>query len=124
MSEVPNCPYCGAKVHTERVMDYDSKIKLRCNNCGGFFEFIPGFGAFTLPERERAGSRESVRHEGFRPHYDVYDGEAPWGTEQPPAQQSNCGNCCGVAVCICCILPILLLFVSFILGFGWLWLFF
>lgn len=119
MSEAPDCPYCGSKVHTERVMDYDSKIKLRCNNCGGFFEFMPGFGAFTLPEQERSGS---VRHEGsFRPHYEDYGDEAPFMYERPPAEQSECGSCCGVAFCLCCVLPILMFIFSFILGFGWLW---
>jgi hypothetical protein len=119
MSEVPDCPYCGNKVHTDRVMDYDSKVKLRCNNCGGFFEYMPGFGAFTLPELERRGS---VRHEGFfRPHY---EDEVPWETDTQPTQQSNCGNCCGVAVCLCCVLPIIMFIFSIILGFGWLWFWF
>ena len=120
MSEVPDCPYCGNPVHTDRVMDYDSKIKLRCNNCGGFFEFMPGFGAFTLPEQERRGS---VRHEGpaFRPHYEVYEDDAPWVTDTQPAQQSNCGSCCGVLFCLCFVLPIFIFIISIIFGFGWFW---
>ena len=119
MSEESDCPYCGAKVHTERVMDYDSKIKLRCNNCGGFFEYMPGFGAFTLPDQERRGS---VRHEGYAPRtsFDRYEAAAPWETERPPAQQSSSGSCCGVLFCVCCVLPIILIIMSFVLGFGWL----
>jgi hypothetical protein len=79
MSEVPDCPYCGVAVQTDRAMDYDNKIKLRCNNCGGLFEFMPGFGAFSLPENERRGS---VRHEGSRRRtsFDIYEEEAPWET--------------------------------------------
>jgi hypothetical protein len=120
MSDVPVCPYCGAPVHTDRVMDYDDKIKLRCNNCGGFFEFMPGFGAFSLPENERGGR---VRYEGsaFRPHYEAYEDDAPWGFEQGEAQQSGGGACCGVLLCLCCVLPIILFIFSLILGFGWLW---
>ncbi|MHA1964875.1 MAG: hypothetical protein ACXACG_04165 [Candidatus Thorarchaeota archaeon] len=120
MSEAPDCPYCGAKVHTERVMDYDSKIKLRCNNCGGFFEFLPGFGAFTLPEQER---RRSVRRDGSVswPHYDVYEAEAPWGTERPPAQRGSCGTCIVILCCLCFILPTIVLIMSIVLGFGFFW---
>ncbi|MFX1580359.1 MAG: hypothetical protein ACFFBJ_11970 [Promethearchaeota archaeon] len=120
MSEVPNCPYCGAPVHTDKMMDYDNKIKLRCNNCGGYFEFMPGFGAFSLPKNERGGR---VRQEGsaFRPHYEVYESDTPYGFEQDQVQQSGGGGCCGVLLCLCCVLPILLFIFSLILGFGWLW---
>jgi hypothetical protein len=101
-------------------MDYDDKIKLRCTNCGGFFEFMPGFGAFTLPEEERRGS---VRHEGsaFRPHYETYESDVPFTIERPPARDNECGSCCGVAVFCCCILPIMMFVLSFIFGFGFLW---
>ena len=123
MSEMVDCPYCGSKVSTDRVMDYDDKAKLRCKNCNGYFEFMPGFGAFSLPEEERRGS---VRYEGsaFRPHYEVYESDAPWGSERPPDQPSGGGGCCGVLICLCCILPILMMVVSLILGFGWLWFWF
>lgn len=123
MSEVPNCPYCGAAVHTERVMDYDSKLKLRCNSCGGFFEFIPGFGAFTLPEQERRGSRGSVRHEGSYPRtsFDIYEAEAPWESEQPPVQGSNCGAACFAICCLCCFLPVIMFVMMILFGFGLFW---
>jgi hypothetical protein len=121
MSEVPDCPYCGAPVHTDRVMDYDNKIKLRCSNCGGFFEFMPGFGAFSLPEQERRGSRRSVRQDGFGSHYEAYEDQASWGTERPPDQQGSCGSCCGVLFCLCCLLPIVIILLSIIFGLGWLW---
>jgi hypothetical protein len=99
-------------------MDYDNKIKLRCNNCGGFFEFLPGFGAFTLPEQERRGS---VRHEGFKPHYDVYEADAPWGAERPPDDASKCGTACFMLLCFCCFLPILLFVLMIIFGIGFFW---
>ncbi|MFX1561087.1 MAG: hypothetical protein ACFFBL_10915 [Promethearchaeota archaeon] len=118
MSELPDCPYCGAKVHTDRVLDYDNKIKLRCNNCGGLFEFLPGFGAFSLPEDERRGS---IRHEGFRPHYEVYEADAPWGIESPPAQRSDCGAACFIMLCFCCIVPIFVVVLMLILGIGFPW---
>jgi hypothetical protein len=128
MSEEPTCPYCGAAVRTEKVMDYDNKIKLRCSTCGGFFEFLPGFGAFSLPEEERTGSRSSVRHEGFMPdpRYDVYEADAPWGSERlgsdaPPVQGSSCGTACFVISCLCCFIPILTFIMMIVLGVGLFW---
>ena len=120
MSEVLDCPYCGAAVHTDRVMDYDNKIKLRCNNCGGFFEYMPGFGAFRLPEHERRGP---TRHEGsaFRPHYEIYEDEVPWGFEKPPEQQDGCGTCCGIIFCLCFILPMIVVTIALLLGLGFFW---
>jgi hypothetical protein len=120
MSEVPDCPYCGAAVHTDRVMDYDSKIKLRCNNCGGFFEFMPGFGAFTLPDEERRGP---VRHEGSvrRTSFDIYQAEAPWESAERPPPAGNCGTACFVIICFCCFLPILLFILMIAFGIGLFW---
>lgn len=123
MSEVPDCPYCGSAVRTERIMDYDSKIKLRCNNCGGFFEFMPGFGAFSLPDDERRGSRSSVRYEGSVPgyQYDVYEEDTPWGTERPPMQGGGCGAVCVIIFCFCFILPIIWFIMMIVFGFGFFW---
>ena len=121
MAEVPDCPYCGAKVHTERVMDYDSKVKLRCKNCGGFFEFMPGFGAFSLPDQERRGS---VRYEGSVPRtsFDIYEAEAPWeSADRPPAEGGGCGAACFVIMCFCCFLPILVFMLMIIFGIGFFW---
>ena len=119
MSEVADCPYCGSRVQTTQTMDYDSKFKLRCNNCGGFFEYMPGFGAFSLPEEQQRGP---VRYEGsaFRPRYEVYEEDAPWGTERPYyPPESSCGNCCAGLIFCCCILPIIMFIISLVLGFGW-----
>ncbi len=120
MSEVPDCPYCGAAVRTDRVLDYDNKVKLRCNNCGGIFEFLPGFGSFSLPEQEQ---RTSVRHEGSLPgyRYDVYEADAPWVTEEPSRPQNGCGTACFVVICLCCILPIVLFVTMIIMGIGLFW---
>ena len=120
MSEVSECPYCGATVHTERMMDYDSKIKLRCNNCGGFFEYMPGFGAFRLPEPERMSP---TRYEGsaFRPHYEVYESEMPMDFEEAPVQESDCGTACFMLLCFCCLAPIFVVLMMLILGIGIFW---
>ena len=120
MSEVPDCPYCGAEVHTDRVIDYDSKIKLRCKNCGGIFEFMPGFGAFSLPEHEQ---RSSIRHEESVPgyHHEIYEADAAGGTERPPAQGRNCGAACIILCCLCCFLPVIMLVMMIIFGFGLFW---
>ncbi|MBY8998863.1 MAG: hypothetical protein KGD60_14135, partial [Candidatus Thorarchaeota archaeon] len=89
-------------------------------SCGGFFEFMPGFGAFTLPDQERRGS---VRHEGSSPRtsFDVYEAEAPWKTERPPAPGNNCGTYCFILCCLCFIIPVILFIMMIVFGFGLFW---
>ncbi len=119
MTEELECPYCGSIVRTDRALDYDNKVKLRCGSCGGMFEYLPGFGAFSIPETEQ---RSSVRSEGSFPAY-YYESDTPWDSEARPAQQGG-GACCGVIFCICFILPIIWFMFAIIFGFGWLWFWF
>ncbi|MFX1485439.1 MAG: hypothetical protein ACFFCP_19875 [Promethearchaeota archaeon] len=113
MSETVECPYCGSNVRTQRVVDYDNKIRLRCSSCGGLFEYMPGFGSFSLPEQER---RESVRYHGPTEYgYDdpsVYETEVPWTVERPSyegaASQRGCVVC---FIILCLILPLLFGFI-------------
>ncbi|MFW9788097.1 MAG: hypothetical protein ACFFE2_12805 [Candidatus Thorarchaeota archaeon] len=116
MSEKADCPYCGNEVLIDRVVDYDSKIKLRCRNCNGVFEYMPGFGAFTLPEQERTGP---IRQEGSMPRYH-YEADSSWDTQEPPTPQGGCCGCCGAFFCFCILLVILSIFLGFSL-FWWLW---
>jgi hypothetical protein len=120
MSEMLDCPYCGAKVSTDRMMDYDNKVRLRCKNCGGFFEYLPGFGAFRLPEEERD---VSTRTEGSmpEPYYGFPQSETPWGTERPPGGGGAAGTACFVILCLCCILPVIMFVLMFIFGIGLFW---
>jgi predicted Zn finger-like uncharacterized protein len=122
MSQNADCPYCGSSVPVDdsRVA-YDEKISVRCRNCGGLFEYMPGFGSFSVPgEGPRTQRQGPVRNEGSYPST-TYDGEAPWGTEPPPRQQSWCGTCC--TICCCCLLfPTIffLIVLSFFGGISWL----
>lgn len=120
MAEIPECPYCGAGVPTDRVMDYDNKVRLRCRNCGGFFEYLPGFGAFRLPEEERM---VSTRTEGSIPetYYGFPDTETPWRIEQPRPEAGTAGTACFVILCLCCFLPILFFIMMLIFGIGLFW---
>ncbi|MFW9975344.1 MAG: hypothetical protein ACFFDQ_08775 [Candidatus Thorarchaeota archaeon] len=120
MSEIPECPYCGASVPTDRAMDYDNKTRLRCRNCGGFFEYLPGFGAFRLPEGERMSS---IRTEGSVPetYYGFPQSETPWEIERPPAEGGAAGAACFVILCMCCFLPILMFVIALMLGIGFFW---
>ena len=115
MSESIDCPYCGAKVQTDRVLDSENKVRLRCRNCGGIFEYLPGFGPFSLPDEAQRGS---IRYEGSMSGYgeDDYEPETSWGTERP--QQGNCGNACGAFFCFCVFIFILAIVLSTFLGFG------
>ncbi|MHA1905226.1 MAG: hypothetical protein ACXADL_09625 [Candidatus Thorarchaeota archaeon] len=50
MSNAPKCPYCGNSVTHDVPGHYDDKVNVKCKNCGGVFEYIPGFGTFSVPE--------------------------------------------------------------------------
>ncbi len=122
MTQNADCPYCGSSVPVDdsRVA-YDEKISVRCRNCGGLFEYMPGFGSFSVPgEGPRTQRQGPIRSEGSYPST-TYDGAAPWETEPPPRQQSGCGTCC--TICCCCLLfPTIffLLFFGFFSGISWL----
>jgi hypothetical protein len=107
MSESVDCPYCGQTVRTQKEVDYDNKIKLRCSSCGGLFEYMPGFGSFSLPGQDR---HESVRYEGPTEYgYDdpgVYETEVPWTVERP-SQTNDCGKGCIIFCILCFILPVI-----------------
>ena len=106
MSENPNCPYCGSSVSTDHVRaGYDDKVKVRCHNCGGQFEYMPGFGSFSLPG-EGPRTQRRVTSEGSYPGT-IYQGDAPWTTETPPPKKSGCGSCCAICLCCCCGLPLI-----------------
>jgi predicted Zn finger-like uncharacterized protein len=121
MSQNAVCPYCGSSIIVDDTrISYDEKITLRCRNCGGQFEYMPGFGSFSLPG-EGPRTQRQVRTEGSYPGT-VYEGDAPWTTGPPPPKKSGCGTCC--TICCCCLLfPTV--FVLMILGFfgGLFWIF-
>jgi uncharacterized C2H2 Zn-finger protein len=112
MSQTSECPYCGSVVRTQKAVDYDSKIKLRCSSCGGLFEYMPGFGSFSLPDQDRRDSgryHESTQYSGP----DVYGTEAPWTIERPPSEASGCNKACAILCILCFILPIISIIVFF-----------
>jgi hypothetical protein len=118
MSENPTCPYCGAIVPADsRQLDYDEKVQMRCRNCGGLFEYLPGFGSFSLPDQ--GSRREPATSDGSYPRT-VYESDAPWTIEPPPQQQSSCGTCCTI---ICCIVGLLIILPMILIGGWFVWLF-
>lgn len=119
MSEIPECPYCASSVPVGgRRLSYDEKVKIRCPNCGGQFEYIEGWGTFSLPgEGPRTQSR--MTYEGSYPG-EIYEGSSPWEPESPTQQQSTCGTCCTV---LCCIISISFIFPLFMIFGGFWWLF-
>ncbi|MGY5880629.1 MAG: zinc-ribbon domain-containing protein [Candidatus Thorarchaeota archaeon] len=123
MSQNPDCPYCGSSVRIDDSrIGYDEKVKVRCPNCGGQFEFMPGFGSFSLPgEGPRTQHQRAVRTEGpySRPGY---GSDAPWTTETPPPKKSGCGTCCTICCC-CLLLPTIISVMIFGLLGGFFWLF-
>lgn len=120
MSQNPDCPYCGSSVSIDHVRaGYDEKVRVQCRNCGGQFEYMPGFGSFSLPG-EGPRTQRRVTSEGSYPGT-VYQGDAPWTTETPPRKQSSCGTCCVICCCligISTIFPLMLLFSGIFWIFG------
>ncbi|MBN2230253.1 MAG: hypothetical protein JW779_11755 [Candidatus Thorarchaeota archaeon] len=117
MAENPYCPYCGTSVRADNIrMDYDEKVKVRCPNCGGLFEYLPGFGAFSLPGEQPRRQRDQPPSTSFDGSYPgaVYESDVPWTTERPQQQQSGCGTCCSIACCcflfLFVIVPLLVVF--------------
>jgi hypothetical protein len=105
MSENPTCPYCGSVVPADsRQLDYDEKVQLRCRSCGGLFEYLPGFGAFSLPYQGKRQPSTSYDDGSFPGT--IYEGDAPYTIERPPQQQSACGTCCTI---ICCLIGLFIL---------------
>ena len=121
MSQNPDCPYCGSNVRLDNArVGYDEKVRVRCPNCGGQFEYMPGFGSFSLPG-EGPQTQRRVTSDGSYPG-PIYAGESSWTTERPPRKQSGCGTCC--AICFCCLLfPTFFFMLMFGLFGGFLWLF-
>ena len=116
-----DCPYCGSSVPLDQVrVGYDEKVKVRCRNCGGQFEHMPGFGSFSLPG-EGPRTQRQVRSEGPYPGT-APGGADPWTSETPPPKKSGCGTCC--TICCCCLLlpTIVSMIILGILG-GFLWMF-
>ncbi|MGY5865644.1 MAG: hypothetical protein RTV41_13660 [Candidatus Thorarchaeota archaeon] len=115
MSESADCPYCGQTVQTRKEVDYDNKIKLRCNSCGGLFEYMPGFGSFTLPDKDQ---RDSVQYHGSTDYSEysdpsIYDADAPWTVERPQSEVGAFNKLCAIICILCFILPIATIIVFF-----------
>ncbi|MFW9844120.1 MAG: MJ0042-type zinc finger domain-containing protein [Candidatus Thorarchaeota archaeon] len=118
MSQNPDCPYCGSNVRLDHVqVGYDEKVKVRCPNCGGQFEYMPGFGSFSLPG-EGPRTQRRVTTDGAYPS-PQYGSDTPWTTEPSPKQQSGCGTCCWI--CCCCLLLPTIITVMLLGAFGGFW---
>ncbi|NWF96340.1 MAG: hypothetical protein HXY34_09365 [Candidatus Thorarchaeota archaeon] len=46
MPDVVKCPYCDSSVEVYSSDNYDVARTMKCPNCGGTFQHIPGFGAY------------------------------------------------------------------------------
>ncbi|MHA1768627.1 MAG: hypothetical protein ACTSV3_02105 [Candidatus Thorarchaeota archaeon] len=109
MSESAECPYCGARVPLDRKYDYDSSARVVCPNCGGTFEYLAGFGTFSVEGEEPArefprmtieGSSDWERPAGF-------EEETIWRVQHPETEEDVCGSCCKIACC-CLLLNIII----------------
>ncbi|MBN2230335.1 MAG: hypothetical protein JW779_12170 [Candidatus Thorarchaeota archaeon] len=90
MSESIDCPYCSTQLNVT-AQDDITKQYVRCTNCSGIFEYMPGFGTFSLPDR---GMEFSQR---LRSTSRVYPDELD-SINQQQEQQGGCGGCCIVLI--------------------------
>ena len=101
MSEEVICPYCGSAPWSGVSPQGDATRKVRCDRCGGIFEYIPGFGAFSLPEMGRGDRTGDYPRDRFvarpGPSFDQDRYDFP----KPEEEQPGCGDCCGTCCCIC-----------------------
>ena len=103
MSQETNCPYCQAEYSIPVTMDDTSTIHMRCNKCGGVFEFMPDFGSFSLPDQGR----------GFTPTRGGstrrYDQEYVITNDDVPPTGSGAACCCVLlAILVSVFLPIIM----------------
>ena len=121
MSQNPDCPYCGSSVPLDHArVGYDEKVMIQCRNCGGKFEYMPGFGSFSLPG-EGPRTQHQVRTDGQYPSAG-HPADDPWKTASSPPKKSGCGTCC--TICCCCLLfPTILSLILFGFFGGFFWLF-
>ena len=105
MSDQPTCPYCGAPISSQPSGEYDQSIRMRCPNCRGVFEYIPGFGTFSLSDEERQ-SGAAGPFPGMRPSA---GGAGGFSTEPQP----ECNACAAVGLVLCCIAVSLIPFLFF-----------
>lgn len=97
MSEVITCPQCGATVTPGRKLGGDEEsVKMRCNSCGAVFEYIPGFGSFSI-----SGDQQQETFPGsFR---GAGTGDMNYGYEPGADMQTGAGA--GTAIAVgCCVL--------------------
>lgn len=106
MSESTTCPYCGSPVTEPRVLQSEESINVRCYKCGRVFEYIPGFGTFSISDQDsgvtvsRGPTYQRMTEEGI----------------PPPQQPSNCSGLCCTMVCVCLLMTMIPFFVFYLLG--------
>ncbi len=108
MSEKEKCPYCGAPIENAPLGSPDESVMITCPHCGGRFEYIVGFGAFTPEGAATAKPLSSPRPEFSRLREMTARPAAKIGVKRPGS------TCCECTVVCCMILFIIVLFVAFV----------
>ena len=52
MSELPQCPYCGAILWDGPVKHTEEGVCLQCDSCARTYVYIPGYGSFALSDSD------------------------------------------------------------------------
>ncbi len=107
MSERDVCPYCGAPISVDYIGSAEESIMVTCSRCGGRFEYIVGFGAFT-PDSQQP----TTASDGFRPSAPA---TIPSTSTKDYFQEDKESNCCGCAV-KCIIVYVILVLVGILIA--------
>ncbi len=106
MAESQTCPYCGSPVTEPRVLQSEESLNVRCYKCGRIFEYIPGFGTFTVSESDsgvevsRGPTYQRMTEEGIA----------------PPQRPSNCSTLACTMCCMCLLMTLIPFVMFYFLG--------
>jgi hypothetical protein len=100
MSDDIVCPYCGNTPWSGVSPRGDSSMRVRCDRCGGVFEYIPGFGAFSLPEMGRqTGTMGDLSGDSYIPTPGPQTDRDRYGFPSQDREQNQGNSCCGACCC-------------------------
>jgi hypothetical protein len=76
-------------------MEYDEKVDVHCDNCGGVFEYLTGFGSFSIDEEAPSSSHQTR-------HINGAIWSEPSAVSVSPERTGYGGSCGRVCACLCC----------------------
>jgi hypothetical protein len=105
MSELPQCPYCGAILWDGQVKNTEEGTELICDACARSYVYIPGYGSFALSDVNMDEHLEGQDIISF-----------PQDVEFQDSQDGPYVKACLTLCCLLSTVPFLLIMVVLLLG--------